>query len=282
MTLHKFHPLIFKLSTSVTLSFYILLSMLLLASTLTSKQAIAANQTLTTDASVKLKPFVATYMITAMGLEGINVTNSLSIDSDSENSSVKKQAYHFKSYSMPIGLLAFKKDETRDEQSEGLIIEGNIQPQKYSYLQVRDNEIRRHVELNFDWDSKEVINNHKHKNNKWSMPVPQPTVDKLSYQLSLMLQLANKAEKQFSFAIADGGKLKEYYFEIIAEERVYTSLGSYKALKIQHKRYKKEKIITLWCAPELNYLPVKIIQEEQGKPTFISTLISYQEGMSRN
>jgi len=277
MTPHKFHPLIFKLSTSVTLSFYILLSILLLTSTLTSKQAIAANQTLTSETSVKLKPFVATYMITAMGLEGINVTNSLSIDSDG-----KKQAYHFKSYSMPIGLLAFKKDETRDEQSEGLIIEDSIQPHKYSYLQVRDNEIRRHVELNFDWDSKEVINNHKHKSNKWSMPIPQPTVDKLSYQLSLMLQLANKAEKQFSFAIADGGKLKEYYFEIMAEERVYTSLGSYKALKIRHKRYKKEKIITLWCAPELNYLPVKIIQEEQGKPTFISTLISYQEGMSRN
>lgn len=280
MTLHKFHPLIFKLSTSVTLSFYILLSMLLLASTLTSKQAIAANQTLTTDASIKLKPFVATYMITAMGLEGINVTNSLSIDSDSENSSVKKQAYHFKSYSMPIGLLAFKKDETRDEQSEGIIQDGKIQPQNYSYLQIRNNKTRRQVELSFDWAQKEVTNHHKHKDSKWHMPILQQTVDKLSYQLSLMLKLADKPENHFSFHIADGGKLKEYNFEILGEERVYTSLGSYKTIKIQHQRYKKEKSITLWCAPELNFLPVKIIQEEKGKPTFISTLTSYQEGMS--
>ncbi|MCW8932239.1 MAG: DUF3108 domain-containing protein [Gammaproteobacteria bacterium] len=237
----------------------------------------------------QLKPFVATYMITAMGLEGINVTNSLSIGKlenrhpdNKTPSSQKEQAYHFKSYSMPIGLLAFKKDETRDEQSEGLIIDGHIQPFHYNYQQVRNNKTHRHVELSFDWKQQEVTNHHIHKKSKWSMSVPQQTVDKLSYQLSLMLKLASNPEDNFSVHVADGGKLKEYYFELMGEERVYTSLGSYKALKIQHKRYKKEKNITLWCAPELNFLPVKIIQEEEGKPTFISTLISYQEGMSRN
>ena len=238
-----------------------------------------ANKSPTSESPITLKPFVATYMITAMGLEGINVTNSLSIGQQSNS---LQQAYHFKSYSMPIGLLAFKKDETRDEQSEGLIVEGNIQPYSYNYLQVRDNKTRRQVELTFDWKKNEVTNHHKHKNNKWSMSIPLHTIDKLSYQLSLMLTLANKPESNFSFHIADGGKLKEYYFEIMGEERVYTSLGSFKTIKVQHKRYKKEKNITLWCAPELNYLPVKIIQEETGKPTFISTLISYQEGMTTN
>lgn len=256
------------------------------------KPAIAANGVSASEeksiVTEQLKPFVATYMITAMGLEGINVTNSLSIGQsgnqhpDNPEPSGQNQAYHFKSYSMPVGLLAFKKDETRNEQSEGLIINGNIQPYYYSYLQVRNNKTRRHVEINFNWNEKEVTNNHIHKKSKWNMPIPQLTVDKLSYQLSLMLKLANNHENNFSIGVADGGKLKKYFFEIMGEERVYTSLGSYKSLKIQHERYKKEKKITLWCAPELNFLPVKIIQEEVGKPTFISTLISYQEGMSRN
>ena len=118
------------------------------------------------------------------------------------------------------------------------------------------------------------------ENNQWTMSVPLHTVDKLSYQLSLMLKLAGKPEKTFSFNIADGGRIKKYDFEILGEERVYTSLGSYKALKIHHQRYKKDKNITLWCVPELNFLPVKIIQEETGKPKFISTLTSYQEGMT--
>lgn len=223
-----------------------------------------------------LKPFVATYMISAMGLEGINVTNSLSLDKASGD----RQTYHFKSYSMPVGLLAFKKDETRDEQSEGLVLAGKLQPERYSFLQLRDNDTHRNVEITFDWFRNEVTNHHKHKNSKWQMSVPQHTTDKLSYQLALMLKLANNPEKHFSLNIADGGRVKNYDFEILSEERVYTSLGSYKALKIHHQRYHKDKNITLWCAPELNYLPVKIIQEESGKPTFVSTLISYQEGMT--
>jgi len=223
----------------------------------------------------ELKPFVATYMVTAMGLEGINVTNSLSLN----KLNPEHYEYHFKSYSMPVGLLAFKKDETRNEQSRGLIKKGKIHPERYSFLQYNDHETRRDVELDFDWSKKEVLNNHKHKNNKWLMSIPLHTLDKLSYQLSLMLKLASKPGKLFSFSIADGGRLKEYHFEILGEERVYTSLGSYKTLKIHHQRYKKDKNITIWCAPELNYLPVKIVQEETGKPSFNSTLISYQEGM---
>ena len=65
------------------------------------------------DITTSLKPFVATYLVTAMGLEGINVTNSLSLNINK----LKQQEYHFKSYSMTVGVLAFSKDETRDEQS---------------------------------------------------------------------------------------------------------------------------------------------------------------------
>ncbi len=236
----------------------------------------AAKSNGLTSKTPQLAPFVATYMVTAMGLEGINVTNSLSI----ENTKDGQKKYHFKSYSMPVGLLAFKKDETRNEQSEGRIINDSIQPDYYTYLQLRDGKIHRDVELKFNWHKKEVLNYHKHKHSRWLLAIPEQTFDKLSYQLLLMLKLAKQAKKEFSFHIADGGKLKEYHFKILGEERVYTSLGSYKAIKIQHHRYQKDKNIILWCAPELNFLPVKIIQKETGKPDFVSTLISYQEGMS--
>ena len=114
------------------------------------------------------------------------------------------------------------------------------------------------------------------------MHIPEKTIDKLSYQLALMQKLDQQPEKKFSFKIADGGKMKEYQFDILAEERVFTSLGSFKALKIKHRRHHQDKTLTLWCVAELNYLPVKIIQEETDKPTFISTLISYQEGLSKH
>ena len=242
---------------------------------LTSNYAIAEINSETSSAKI-LKPFVATYLVTAMGLEGINVTNSLSLNTNQLN----QQEYHFKSYSMTIGLLAFKKDETRDEQSKGLLLNKQVQPHLYSYEQSRNNKIRKNVEITFDWENKQVINRHIHKNSHWTMPISDKTVDKLSYQLALMLKLAHKTDKKFSFKVADGGKTKQYQFEILAEERVFTSMGSFNALKIKHQRHHHNKTITLWCAPELNYLPVKIIQEEKNKPTFISTLLSYQEGLT--
>lgn len=252
--------------------FFICICLLLI-----SNHTIAAPKPASNTAQA-LKPFVATYLVTAMGLEGINVTNSLSLSTNQ----LKQQEYHFKSYSMTVGLLAFKKDETRDEQSKGLLLNTQIQPNLYTYLQNRNNKIKKNVEIDFDWDNKQVINRHIHKNSHWTMHIPDKTVDKLSYQLALMLKLAHKTDKEFSFKVADGGKIKEYQFEILTEERVFTSIGSFKALKIKHQRYHKDKTITLWCVPELNYLPVKIIQEETDKPTFISTLISYQEGLSEH
>ena len=243
---------------------------------LSLSQLLSASSSSEEASPLKLKPFVATYMITVMGLEGVNVTNSLSLDKNTGD----QQEYHFKSYSMPVGLLAFKKNETRNEQSSGLIHVGRVYPEHYSYQQIRDNKVRRDVEIQFNWRYKTVTNHHKHKDSKWTMPISMTTTDKLSYHLALMLKLKNNPEKQFSLTVADGGKLKEYHFELLGEEQVHTSSGSYKALKIHHTRYKKDKKITLWCAPELNYLPVKIIQEETDKPTFISTLLSYQEGLS--
>lgn len=248
-----------------------------ISSLLISNQLTAAVEPVI-DSSKTLKPFVATYLVTAMGLEGINVTNSLSLNTNK----LAQQAYHFKSYSMTVGLLAFRKDETRNEQSKGLLLNNQIQPELYTYVQSRKNKIRKNVEISFDWENKQVINRHINKKSHWAMSIPDNTIDKLSYQLSLMLKLAHQPDKKFSFKVADGGKVKQYQFEIIAEERVFTSIGSFKALKILHHRYHKDKVITLWCAPELNYLPVKIIQEETDKPTFISTLISYQEGLTEH
>ena len=259
--------------------FALFMAIMLCCSAINSTMAAALNKG--KQEKIQLQSFVATYVVSAMGLEGIAVTNSLTIHSAEQG-----QKYHFKSHSKPIGLLALKKDETRKEQSEGLIINGIIQPGHYSYVQTRNGSTLRNIELNFDWQKKQVSNHHKHKNSKWLMPIPDEALDKLSYQLSLMLilgDLTNEkhsakeiANKQFSLSIADGGKLKHYNFTLLGEEQITIETGSYQAIKVRHQRNNKDRVITLWCVPELNYLPVKIIQDESGKPQFISTLTSYK------
>ena len=226
----------------------------------------------------KLQPFKANYMVSAMGLEGINVTHTLKLHSEEKN-----QFYHFKSYSVPVGLLALKKNETRNEQSKGKVIGGlahsHIQPTEYSYLQIRNGKTRRDIELQFDWQKQLAHIHLKHKKQKWQQSIPKATVDKLSYQLSLMLILADTSDNRqsFSLSIANAGKLKQYHFTLLGKEKVITPLGEFQTIKVKHKRHQSDKTITLWCAAKLNYLPVKIIQDEKDKPQFISRITSYQK-----
>ena len=57
-------------------------------------------------------------------------------------------------------------------------------------------------------------------------------------------------------------KIKEYRFEKIKEEVIETAIGSFNTTKLA--RYKKNKQETfLWCAHELNFLPIKVITKEK-------------------
>ena len=73
------------------------------------------------------------------------------------------------------------------------------------------------------------------------------------------LKLGNIPEK---YIIADGGKIKEYTFKKIKDEIIETPLGDFNTIKLA--RYKKNKQETyLWCAYELDFLPVKVITTEK-------------------
>ncbi len=225
----------------------------------------------------QLSSFIASYRVSTMGLEGIDVTRTLKI-----NTRPQGYQYHFQSYSIPIGLLALKKNEIRDEQSEGHIINGIVQPSHYRYKQIRNGKIRRNIQLDFDWSKKSILMHHKHSQKQWKIALPKNTVDKLSYQLSLIfilnnLATNNKANKHFKLSIADHRKLKQYNFTLLGKEKMTTPLGTFQTLKVKYQRHKTDKTITLWCATSLNFLPIKIIQDEKDKPQFISTLITYKK-----
>ena len=48
--------------------------------------------------------------------------------------------------------------------------------------------------------------------------------------------------------------------------------GKYKAIKISHQTIDSERINSLWLAPELNFIPIKLTQTENGKTNFEANL----------
>lgn len=145
------------------------------------------------------------------------------------------------------------------ETSTWDLYEDRARPRQYSYIDTNNN---REVNLDFDWENKTVINTINGE--PWSMEIKDGTQDKLLYQISIMLDLTNNNEiKTLGYSVADGGKLKIYDAKVQETETIETPAGVYKTLRIH--RDDGKSVTTLWCAPSLNYLPVRIEHYKKGE-----------------
>src|SRR5690606_23405022 len=86
---------------------------------------------------------------------------------------------------------------------------GMLQPIEYHY-QRKGLGRNREAHLQFDWDTMRVTNNVEKK--PWKMDLEPNVQDKVSFQIQLQLDLM-AGQEDFSYTIADGGRLKHYNFE---------------------------------------------------------------------
>lgn len=136
-----------------------------------------------------------------------------------------------------------------------------ISPLHYSYAR-RGLGKDRTAELSFDWKNKSVTNNVQ--KTSWQMDIAQKVQDKLSYQIQMQQDLLND-QKNFTYQIADGGRLKEYKFMTVGEEILDTPLGKVNTIKVKRSRENDERVTYAWLAKDWNYLLVRLQQEEKGE-----------------
>ncbi len=98
---------------------------------------------------------------------------------------------------------------------------------------------------------------------RWEVPLEEGTVDKLLYQLVIMKTL-QQGKQDFSFKIADNGKIKVYTPTYLGKESIETSLGVLETVKYERIASDKERSTALWLAPSLHYLPIQIEHDEKG------------------
>lgn len=165
---------------------------------------------------------------------------------------------NYQSTSEPAGLYALIRDETIVESARLRASGNDLIALNYQYRRTggkRD----RFVEVAFDWANKRVRNTAKGQT--WEMDVPTGALDKFSYLLAVMRDL-QAGEKVLEYKIADGGKLKHYELDVLAEERIETRFGVLEALKLRRKHRSKRQT-TLWCAKALGFLPVRVEHREK-------------------
>ena len=205
--------------------------------------------------------FSANYSINIDGIQAGQLKRTLSTQKDSSRI--------FKSETQAKGIFAFFKPDLVEETSIFKAENNSIIPQSYLYQRTKGKK-DKYLKLNFDWANKQVhIDDKKHP---WSLDIETKILDKLVYQLALMTDLAEN-KKQFNYQIADGGKIKIYNIIIIDHEVVTTPLGKIKTVKLMRQRDKaSRRQTTLWCAPALDYLPVKLEHIEKDGAVFTAEL----------
>ncbi|MBV0933687.1 DUF3108 domain-containing protein [Marinobacterium weihaiense] len=140
-----------------------------------------------------------------------------------------------------------------------------IQPLSYRYHRKVLGKSRK-ASLDFDWNQQSVTTTVKDK--PWTMEIPLATQDKLSYQLQMRLDLL-AGKRDMTYAVADGGKLKQYRFTVTGEEEVETPYGRFNAVRVMRDRGEDADRETLiWLAPELDYLIVRLEQTETDGKTY--------------
>lgn len=174
--------------------------------------------------------------------------------------SIQEDGQHvFTSTTRATGMFALFFDGKITERSVWKYHEGRARPLQYSYKDTNKN--KRNVSLSFDWENKTVTNTINGE--PWNMEITPDTQDKLIYQINIMLSLLENSNlKIMNINVADGGKLKNHEVFIQEKETVETPAGKYETIRVN--RDDGKRVTTLWCAPSLDYLPVRIEHYKKG------------------
>jgi len=143
--------------------------------------------------------------------------------------------------------------------------EGRLRPHHYSYE--RDGwPTDRRGTVTFDWHTLTVVNDiGRHP---WSMSIPADALDKLGYQLQLRLDL-QAGLRHMTYALADGGKLKQATFQVVGEEVLDTEHGPVRSVIVERVPEEgNRRRSRLWLATDWYYLVVRMKQKEADGETY--------------
>tara|TARA_B100000579_G_C22789244_1_gene833561 strand:+ start:527 stop:1237 length:711 start_codon:yes stop_codon:yes gene_type:complete len=209
-----------------------------------------------------LEPFKVTYNIHKGPLKVGSISRSLRIENDGQ--------YTFISRMESSGFAKFLSGSLLLETSKGRIVKDKIIP--YSYRRETDKQDKNY-ELNFD--RKNNLVKRIDVAEGYEEILKEDTFDKLSYQAQMMMDLSSTFNENLKYAIASQKKIVTYDVILIKEKKISTPMGKLKTLVINRKDPNSSKETTVYCAKELDWLPVRIEHTDKKGRSMAAKIESY-------
>lgn len=214
---------------------------------------IATGVMLATPAADALEPYSAEYKVRASIASGISVQR-LRREPDG--------SYMFTVETRPTGLAGLFVSGKSEEISLFEMDGGTIRPIEYRSVDELDEDDGKYGKVVFDWANDTVSSTWKGERKDFVLE--RGMLDTGSLQLALMRKAA-AGEAEGSFDVVHKNELRQYRFVHTESEEVRTGAGHFDTVIYQRQRPGSDRVDRLWLAPELDYLPVKMVQYRRGK-----------------
>ncbi|MDJ0808095.1 MAG: DUF3108 domain-containing protein [Gammaproteobacteria bacterium] len=199
----------------------------------------------------ELESFTARFQVKRNGLPLGNLDLRLVIN---------EGQYHYTGHTRPGAIIRWFMADEVHESSKGTYADRQVIPLSYEFRQ-GNGKVKKQTLLDFDWQAKKVWTDSEGA--RWSQAIAVGTHDKFSQQLALRLSLS-EGVKAVSYPVADGGRVKNYHYQVAGNETINLPYGRLKCLKVKRNKDNHPPDYRIWFAPELDYLPVKIERKRKS------------------
>jgi hypothetical protein len=196
-------------------------------------------------------PFIAHFQAE---WKGISVgTSDIQLAQDSEPG---RYVYTWTVSARGIFRVAYSDDVV--QKSWMSVSNGQVRPERY-----RAREGSKTVELNFDWENKRATGVSETK--PVDIALKEGTQDVMSIQVQVMLDLMRSVDLPETFHIIDKDRVKEFNYTKEGSAKLKTAIGELDTVIVTSRQPGNNRILTMWFAPKLGYLPVHAERTRDGK-----------------
>jgi Protein of unknown function (DUF3108) len=137
---------------------------------------------------------------------------------------------------------------------------GHARPSRY-----RAEDGSSSVDLDFDWAGGHVRGTSENK--PVDLELKEGTQDVMSIQVEVMLDL-QKGDLPKTFQIIDKDELKDFIYTQEGTASLRTDLGRLDTIIVSSQRAGNDRILRMWFAPSLGFVPVQAERTRGGKLEF--------------
>lgn len=170
----------------------------------------------------------------------------------------------------PTGFWKLIANGSIHESTDFKVIDEIIKPMSYK---LRDTIRRtpRESEITFDWIN--GVMRGFYKDRSIDLKIEPSILTRILLQIEIMHQKQSNTLKD-KYSIFDRDKIKEIEISTSNRQKVISvPFGSYNVVEVSHQSKESNRINTLWLAPELDFIPIRMEQSEDNKLNFEANLV---------